>query len=280
VTDFTFLNTRPAHQAEALSLLVKDIGGVVLPCPTMQIHWLTPCSNQLELVQYFDKLIFTSANAVQGWLKAYLNAELKLGLKQPRFNGKLYAIGKATKVKGEELGLQIETLSQTQFDSEHFLAHAQMQVVRGEKIAVIKGEGGRTLIEQTLSERGAQVEQINVYKRGQETFCKQQWQLFIESPLPILLITSLESWQNLTNGLLNLHDGNLSHPARGDKGLVNSGMVNQLQKVFNNLAGLVVMSERIAIKIKQSGCLTPIQVVKIQSNLGIVQAIQKVISKK
>ena len=263
MTDFTFLNTRPAHQAEALTLLVKELGGLVLACPTMQIHWLTPSQNQLDYIQNFDKLIFTSANAVQGWLKA----EQQLALNQANFTGKFYAIGKATKVKGEELGLQIETLSQTQFDSEHLLAHNQMQAVNGEKIALIKGEGGRQLIEQTLSERGAEVEEVNVYKRSKVPFCKKEWQHFIESPSPILLISSLESWQNLNNGLQGLQGGNLP-------GLVNSDLVNQLQKVFNKLAGLVVMSDRIAIDIKKSGCLTPIQVVKIQSNAGIVQAIQ------
>ncbi|MGM0542087.1 MAG: uroporphyrinogen-III synthase, partial [Pseudomonadota bacterium] len=74
---FTLLNTRPQHQAEVLSELVKHAGGKALNCPTLAIQWgsqkaLRACLTK-ELEQY-DKVILTSVNAVEGILKSHLKA--------------------------------------------------------------------------------------------------------------------------------------------------------------------------------------------------------------
>jgi len=255
-----------------------DMGGQVFECPTIRIDWLKPTQTQLANILHFDKVIFTSANAVAGWLNAEnaeQHGELKAGIQTPYFSGKLYAIGKATKQKGQEIGLNIQTLSQTQFDSEHFLAHAEMQNVEGEKIALIKGLGGRTLIKETLSERGANVAEINIYQRNQIDFCTEKWQMFLASKSPILLISSLEGWQNLLQGLQKSNP--LNQKRNIETGEINKDKLNQL---LSKLAGLVVMSQRIAEQIMLTGCLTPIQVVQIQSNQGIAQAIHAIIENK
>ncbi|GAB6071486.1 hypothetical protein JCM30760_25830 [Thiomicrorhabdus hydrogeniphila] len=274
---FSFLNTRPAHQAQPLNQIVMDMGGQVFECPTIYIDWLKPTQTQLANIPHFDKVIFTSANAVEGWFhaeNAKQHGKLKTEIQPPCFSGKLYAIGKATKQKGEEFDLNIQTLSQTQFDSEHFLAHAEMQNVKGEKIALIKGLGGRKLLKQTLAERGAKVVEINIYQRKQIEFCTEQWQIFLASKTPIVLISSLEGWQNLLQGLQKSNP--LNQKRNIETGDIDKDKLNQL---LSKLAGLVVMSQRIAEQIRLTGCLTPIQVVQIQSNQGIAHAIHAIIEK-
>jgi len=255
-------------QAQPLSKLITEMGGQVFHCPTIRIDWLSPELSDLANIHHFNKIIFTSANAVEGWLKSEQESALKTGLKSTQFGGKLYAIGKATRQKGEAFGLKVETLSQTQFDSEHFLAHTEMRSVKGDKIALIKGQGGRALIEQTLGKRGAILVPIDVYKRSQLDFCTSQWQKFIESDSPILLISSLESWQNLLNGLQKNQES------------VRVGDALDVNLALKKLVGLVVMSQRIAQEISLSGCLTNVQVVHEQSNQGIANAIRDLIEAK
>ncbi|MDX1351785.1 MAG: uroporphyrinogen-III synthase [Thiomicrorhabdus sp.] len=251
---FTLLNTRPAHQVSELNRLVETLGGEVVMCPTMEIDWLSPGNIQVTQMTDFDMVIFTSVNAIDGWLKWLQSLENRDFL----CNLQCYAIGKATQKRGVTLGLNIATLSNTQFDSEHLLAHQEMQHVVGLKIALVKGVNGRTLIEDTLKKRGAEVTQLNVYQRKPLTFCWQAWQDFIVSAKPILLITSCESWHNLFNGLKqSLNDL--------------KAVVDSLNQVF----AVVVMSHRIADEIVASGCSAPINVVATQSNQGIVEAIQQ-----
>ena len=251
---FTLLNTRPAHQATELNDLVVESGGKVISCPTIEVEWRAPLVTDVKKVGDFDKLIFTSANAIEGWVR-WFNQQNN----QSELSGlTCYAIGKATKIKGLELGLNIVTLSDTQFDSEHFLAHQTMHEVKGLAIGLVKGVGGRALIENTLTERGAVVSQLNVYQRKTVPFCKQAWQRFIASPNPILLITSIESWQNLLKGL--------SDELNDSVAVIDS---------VNQVSGFVVMSQRIADEVLKSGCSTAIKVVTTQSNQGIVKTIQQ-----
>ena len=251
---FTLLNTRPAHQATELNNLIVGLGGKVISCPTIDIEWLEPTGSDIQHISRFDKVIFTSPNAIEGWVKC---------LNEPMSQSDLlalscYAIGKGTKLKGQTVGLNIATLSDKQFDSEHFLAHPNMQKVEGLKIALIKGRGGLDLIKNTLTQRGASVTQLEVYQRKPVAFCNQAWTNFLASLKPILLITSMASWQALLTGL--------------------NQMLNDAESVtdfLNQVCGLVVMSQRIADEIASSGCTVPIKVVTTQSNEGIVLAIQQ-----
>ena len=254
---FSLLNTRPAHQANELNALVIELGGKVIDCPIMQIVWLKPSLQGLP--NEFDKLIFTSSNAVEGWVSwiKWLENNPERGFLQHSSKPACFAIGKATKQKGRACGLEINTLSTSHFDSEHFLAHTEMQQVNGSIIGLVKGVGGRELIADTLTQRGAKVVPIEVYQREMVDFCWQAWQSFVKSSKPILLITSLESWHNILQGLQSYIADQHS-----------------LLEQLNSLEGLVVMSQRIADEIRQAGYLGALQVVATQTNDGIVQSIK------
>lgn len=50
-------------------------------------------------------------------------------------------------------------------DSEALLALPELGAVRGQRILIVRGEGGRTLLADTLAARGAQVDHAVVYRR-------------------------------------------------------------------------------------------------------------------
>lgn len=244
---FTLLNTRPAHQAKVLNELVLAAGGAVLNCPTLDINWLPEAADQAELPSAFDKVIFISANAVSGLKKQHDLPKIERWLSA----GKNYAIGQATLQKGQQLGLQIEVLSEQQFDSEHFLAHQSMQAVEGQKILLVKGKNGRKMLQQTLTARGAEVYPLDVYQRRPAVFCEEVWKTFLQASNPILLVTSVESWQSLLQGVT---------------------ATSQFQTLAL-ISRAVVMSQRIAEQMIADGWQQPIEVVATQGNQGIIEAI-------
>jgi len=263
---FTLLNTRPAHQADALSKRVQSLQGQVINCPTIEIQWLNKDhAVQISLEQFkeIDKVIFTSANAVQGFIKSPLYLHYKMLTKAPELSIELYAIGRATQQSGLENQLPLKTLSKTNFDSEHLLAHSVMQSLKGQSIAIVKGQGGRTFLSNTLQERGANVILWDVYRRVSAPFCAKAWQRFVQSTVPILLITSVESFESLMSSLVE------SHSIYAD--------LNGAAWLF--LQETIVFSERIKNHMLEKGWCSPICVVEKQSNEGVLQAIEGCVSR-
>lgn len=257
-SDFTLLNTRPAHQASLLSALFESHGGQALSCPLIEIEWLDIDLSKLNQSLTFDKVIFTSANAVESWYRI-LNS-LSEEHKRCFLHADLYAIGRATQEKGEAFDLKLKSLSLKQFDSEHFLAHPEMRMVDGQQIALVKGVNGRTLIADTLTERGAGVYDFDVYQRQARPFCVEAWERFLKAKNPVLLITSLESWHKLLAAMVELYNIN-------DKHIMDNSC-------WSKITLAVVMSQRISNQIQQEGFNQSIAVVKSQSNQGIIEAIE------
>jgi len=268
----TVLNTRPAHQAKALDELLAVKGYASLSCPTIEIEWLTEASQfvENELLEndaVVNKVIFISANAVTGLMK-----QLDFKLLQAQLErASCYAIGKATCEKGLALGLEIETLSESQFDSENFLAHPEMNAVQGQTVLLVKGQQGRSLIESTLQARGAKVITLEVYQRVAAPFCKSSWESFAAAEHPVLLLTSLESWHKLVE---RIHE---QQPLENSQmTLTGNPLADWLQSpVWSAITVTVVMSQRIADSMISQGWTRPVEVVTTQDNSGIVKTIHK-----
>ncbi len=261
---FTLLNTRPEHQAEGLSEWVKKAGGQVLNCPTLAIQWPSQRALQESLakdLQQYDKVILTSANAVQGLLKSQSEPNSQIAYPNTRF----FAIGKATQRTALQAQLPVECLHEGSYDSEALLEHSAMQSVKGESILIVKGQAGRSLLMSQLSERGALVEAWDVYQRVSAEFCPQAWRSFIESPQPILLITSVASFESLITSLLKFDQG-YQLSVDGQK---------QTQQAWSFLKNTIVFSQRIKEFMLQQGWFADIQVVTKQSDLGIIQAAEQ-----
>lgn len=153
------LVTRPAHQADALCELIAGARGRPIRFPTLEIRGPVDkrvAKASLDAAREADLLIFVSANAVQ---YAYPLMPQALPLELP-----IAAIGEATARALERVGLPA-TLIPARMDSEGLLALPALASMGGKRVMVLRGNGGRELIAETLRERGAEVTQVEVYRR-------------------------------------------------------------------------------------------------------------------
>ena len=77
----------------------------------------------------------------------------------------LAAIGPATARALNQAGYRVSVSPDAGFDSESLLSHPQLVSVAGHRMLLVKGQGGRELLEQELTRRGASVTLAEVYRR-------------------------------------------------------------------------------------------------------------------
>lgn len=153
--------TRPAHQAQALSQAISAAGGEPLLFPGLEIappQDIALAQAQLARLADHDWLIFISANAVHA-ARRYADAALRA------YGGRIAAVGAATASALAEVGIGVDLQPEADFSSEGLLATAALRDVEGSRVLIIRGEGGREHLAQTLRARGASVEYAEVYQR-------------------------------------------------------------------------------------------------------------------
>lgn len=157
------LVTRPAEQAGGLCRLIGDVGGEAIPCPLLEI---VPSARMAEVREKLAALggagwlIFVSANAVRYAQTLWDDGIMKISAR-PR----IAAIGRATAKALEDAGLSADAVAPPPFDSEAALTLDEFRDLAGQRIVVVRGEGGRELLAETLRARGAQVDIAEVYRR-------------------------------------------------------------------------------------------------------------------
>lgn len=147
------LVTRPAKQAEKLCQMIEEMGGIPIRFPTLEIA-PPGISPSFPDPQKVDIGIWTSTNAVL-YSKLFL-AEIPNTLQ-------LAAVGKQTAQILEKYGKVLHPPQD--FTSEGSLKMDIFQGVRNKKIAIFSGERGRQILFDTLQQRGANIQKIEVYQR-------------------------------------------------------------------------------------------------------------------
>jgi len=155
------LVTRPQQQSGTLITLIEQHGGQAIAFPTLEI---VPVINdslkqQLKNIKAYQWLIFISANAVN-FAVAANNGKI-----EPFTQLKIAAVGKATEKALENVGLTVDLVPKTGFNSEALLATDVFLQVKEQRILIVRGEGGREILAQALRERGAMVDYLEVYQR-------------------------------------------------------------------------------------------------------------------
>ena len=154
--------TRPARQSAGLAQQIAALGGKPVMFPAIVI--LPPADRsaldraQRDLAQY-DYAVFVSANAVEygvgdpaSW-PAHLIA---------------FAPGTGTASALAAVGIGQVRIPATTMDSEGLLALPELADAAGKRIVIYRGGGaapGRELLGETLSERGAQIDYVDCYRR-------------------------------------------------------------------------------------------------------------------
>ena len=175
--------TRPAHLAEPFCARVEAHGGAPVRLPALQIDALPPPPSPGAC----DIAIFLSPNAVA------FSSDLTL----PR-QALVMAVGDKTAAGLRQRGIpQIETPGEDS-TSEGLLRTPALTHVAGKRILLVCGEGGRTLLQEELTARGATVERAEVYRRTIPALSRQHRQRALARPdRCVLTLTSGDAARNL-----------------------------------------------------------------------------------
>jgi len=186
------LVTRPAHHADKLVSAIERQGGSAIRFAAIEIRPRDAAAIRRDLDSLLpaDIVIFVSSTAVaHGFRPEFVGA------------GQVAAIGPTTQAEIVEAGGTVDIVPVTGFDSEHLLLEPALQDVAGRCVRIIRGNGGRELLADTLRARGARVEYLAVYERRPEHYSEPQlreltdrWQT---GQITRVVIMSVETLTNL-----------------------------------------------------------------------------------
>ena len=199
------LITRPIDQQQGLRDAIEQRSGSVLSFPLIDIAPLEDNAEQelvksrVQSLDNYQLLIFISTNAAKygaQWIDKYW-PQFPVGVQ-------VMAIGPTTAILVEELLASPSYLPDSGMSSEDLLFLEILQQVEGMKIGIFRGKGGRELLAETLKNRGALVDYLEVYQRqpinyDEGEFCDSLRQTGVTS----LTVSSGESLQLLSKLLLS-----------------------------------------------------------------------------
>ncbi len=158
LTGIGVLVTRPEHQANHLCELIEAEGGAPVRYPALVIR---PRPDRAAVraaigpTDRYDLVVFVSANAVR------FGADILEG----RRDAPIAAIGQATAAALNAAGLRVSLMPAEGADSESLLALPQLAHMTGQRVLIVRGTGGRDLLQEAMSARGAQVHYAEMYVR-------------------------------------------------------------------------------------------------------------------
>ncbi len=190
--DIRVIVTRPARQAAGIAQALDALGATPIIVPAIVI---LPPADRTALdaahasLRRYDIAIFISANAVE------------YGVPDPRqwpSSLSTFAPGPGTATALAAAGIANPAIPDTTFDSEGLLALPALTAVAGKRVLIFRGEGGRTVLGDTLRARGAEVDYVDCYRRavpqsGAEGFTA----VLREQRADALTLTSSEGLDNL-----------------------------------------------------------------------------------
>ena len=146
--------TRPRELAEPFARLLERRGARAIVFPAIEIQPL-PLPAALARAAEFDIVVFVSPSAARVALPALSP--------WPRGVGAA-AVGSGTRRELERAGIASVIAPAAGADSEALLA--ELQDVRGKRVLIVRGAGGRAFLGETLAARGARVEYAECYRRA------------------------------------------------------------------------------------------------------------------
>jgi len=186
------LVTRPARQAAGFAQKIAVLGGVPVIFPAIVVlppGDAAPLARAHEALPTYDLAVFVSANAVE------------YGAPDPRrWPSKLVTLapGPGTAEALAAVGIAGARISATTFDSEGLLALPELADVRGKRVLILRGDGGREHLGDALTARGALVDYVACYRRAKpESGAVGLAEAFREGRIHAVTITSSEGLDNL-----------------------------------------------------------------------------------
>ena len=190
------LVTRPGVAGRELCDLIAARGGKALHFPV--IAFAPPADEaafqqSIQALGEQDWIIFNSPQAVKAAVPA-------MRATWPNFpeGVKFAAVGAGTAKALNEAGYVGALYPEEEWSSEGLLNLPQFQAIRGKKVAIVRGVGGREFLEKILIERGAEVMSCMAYQRILPTTdASKCLQLIRQKQLQVIVAGSFESVSNL-----------------------------------------------------------------------------------
>jgi uroporphyrinogen-III synthase len=186
--------TRPAGEAQRLVALVRDADGEPLLYPAIEILDAADprrLDAVIKRLDDFDLAIFVSPSAVDKAMTR-ISARRTLPVRL-----RCAAIGPGGARALQRFGIAEVIVPQGRYDSESLLESPYLQNVRGLRIVIFHGDGGRDLLRETLIARGASVEYAVCYRRAKPAWAAhallQAWEA---NHIAAVIVTSSEGLRN------------------------------------------------------------------------------------
>jgi len=144
--------TRSQPGADRQAAALRDAGHDVVVAPVIRIE----ATGSAPPAGPFDVLVFLSEHAVRAGLPPLRAA--------PWFiDARAFAVGARTAAVLADAGVRATTPEEP--TSEGLLELPAFAAMDGQRVLLVRGAGGRELLEQTLTERGARVARFDCYRR-------------------------------------------------------------------------------------------------------------------
>lgn len=186
------LVTRPSRQAAGFAEKIAALGANPVVFPAIVILPSAdpkPLARAHAALGTYDIAIFISPNAVE------------YGAPDPRrwpSGLAVLAPGPGTAEALAAAGIAGARIPATTFDSEGLLELPELADVRGKRVLILRGDGGREHLGDTLRARGAHVEGVSCYRRARpRSDTKGLGEAFRDGAIDIVTITSSEALDNL-----------------------------------------------------------------------------------
>jgi uroporphyrinogen-III synthase len=190
LTGLSILVTRPLPQAQMLANSVTRFGGEPIVFPTIEIEALSAA-----VPGPHDLIIFVSVNAVDHGL-----ALIDKGART-----RVAAIGKATAAALTAANSPADIVPESSFTSEALLALPTLQVAAGQRALIVRGEGGRETLRETLIAQGLIVNTLEVYRRVKPVVSQDEIvaleQRWAQDGIDAVTATSVETFTSLVEML-------------------------------------------------------------------------------
>lgn len=245
----TILVTRPSPGGEALVSRLRTLGRVAFHSPLIEFapgNQLAMLPNLLSSLNQQDLVFVLSQHAVN-----YADRALRQASVRWPDNLNYYAIGRTTGLLFHRVSSLPVLYPQDGETSEMLLNLPTLRRLEGKKALILRGNGGRELLAETLTERGVDVAYCECYQRSPIHYDASeqsaQWQ---RAGIDTLVVTSGEILQQLYQLVPDYYR--------------NSWLLR---------CNLVVVSERLATLARQLGW-SAIRVADNADNDALIRALQ------
>lgn len=205
----SILVTRPAGQADRLCAGLLAAGYRSVHQPLLAVSPIVLDAAQQDIpktLASYAHCLFISSNAARYGLDCLL-----AGRSGWPHSVQCYAVGDSTADVLRAAGIVVQTPG-VEMTSEGLLALPSLQSVTNERVLIVKGEGGRAALRESLIARGAHVDELRCYRRSPPDLAPEALQdLLVEQQVVCILVSSGEALDNLVELLKPADNTHLTH---------------------------------------------------------------------